>query len=48
MFVMIPFIGCSTETHLKQKSEVSPKEIVYENRIEVANDSFFVGFGGCI
>ena len=40
MFVLLPFIACNTETHLQQKSEEISDEIVYENHIEVAEDSF--------
>ena len=42
MFVLLPFIACNTETHIQHKVEKTSDEIVYENQIEVAEDSFLL------
>ena len=42
MFVLLPFIACNTETHIQHKIEKLSDEIVYENQIEVAEDSFLL------
>ena len=42
MFIILPFIACNTETHLQHKNENVLDEIVYENHIEIAEDSFLL------